>query len=677
MEAIPKGPLHQKERRIITSEQTYKRRMQDNFNYSGERFADLQMLRYKLEGFEELTLQQKLYIYYLSKATLIGRDITFDQNGKYNLRIRWMLEAVYTNSTNHGDNSSWDALVVYLKRVWFSSGIHHHYGCEKFVPDFSEAYLRQQVMQVDESVLPLKTDEHAKDLLDELCPVIFSPEVCARRVNQTDGDDLVSTSACNFYEGVQQAEVEAYYDKLHKKYPDSKVSWGLNSKLLKTADGISERVWKVDGMYGSALQQIVYWLGKAKEFAENETQVRVIELLISYYETGDLEVFDNYSIKWLQELDGQVDFINGFIEVYGDPLGMKGTWEGLVEYKDLQATQRTQTICRNAQWFEDHSPVAPQFKKPVVKGVTANVVNAAMLGGDEYPSSAIGINLPNADWIRTEYGSKSVTIGNLTSAYNKIAKGNGFLEEFVDDDATRQLIEKYGDICDDLHTDLHECLGHGSGRTLPGVTTEALKAYGNTIEEARADLFGLYYVADPKLIELGLLDSSEAYKSQYYTYLLNGLLTQNVRIKEGQQLEEAHMRNRALIGNWILNHSEGNVKLFKLNTKTFLHVDDYQKLRYSFGELLKEVQRIKSEGDFEAARQMVETYGVKIDASLHHEVLERYKKLNIAPYKGFLNPWLKLEYGADGKTVTDVLVDYTETYEQQMMRYSTEYATLI
>uniref|UniRef100_A0AB33J7T0 Dihydrofolate reductase n=1 Tax=Prevotella sp. GTC17260 TaxID=3236796 RepID=A0AB33J7T0_9BACT len=651
--------------------------MQDNFKYSGERFADIQMLRYKLEGFEELSLRQKLYIYYLSQATLAGRDITFDQNGRYNLRIRRVLEAVYKYSPNHGDVDNWDALVVYLKRVWFSSGIHHHYGCEKFVPDFSEAYFRHQVEQLNQSVLPLSAGEHVEDLLDELCKVIFTPDVCACRVNQTDGEDLVVTSACNFYEGVSQREVEAYYEALRQKYPEDKVSWGLNSKLVKTDDSISEQVWKIDGMYDDALRAIVFWLEKAKEYAENEKQIRIVGLLITYYKTGDLHVFDNYSIEWLQELDGQVDFINGFIEVYGDPLGRKGTWEGLVEYKDLEATRRTQTICANAQWFEDNSPVDARFKKPVVKGVTANVINAAMLGGDEYPASAIGINLPNADWIRTEYGSKSVTIGNLTSAYNQVAKGNGFLEEFVGDDAIRQLIATYGDRCDNLHTDLHECLGHGSGRVLPGISTESLKAYANTIEEARADLFGLYYVADSKLVELGLLDSAEAYKSQYYTYLLNGLLTQNVRIKEGQQLEEAHMRNRALIGNWILEHSKGNVKLIKLREKIFLYIDDYQKLRSEFGILLKEVQRIKSEGDLEAARQLVETYGVKINPNLHHEVLERYKKLNIAPYKGFLNPWLKLEYTADGSAVADVVVDYTENYEQQMMRYSTEYATLI
>uniref|UniRef100_A0AB33J045 Dihydrofolate reductase n=1 Tax=Prevotella sp. GTC17254 TaxID=3236794 RepID=A0AB33J045_9BACT len=651
--------------------------MQDNFKYSGERFADIQMLRYKLEGFEELSLRQKLYIYYLSQATLAGRDITFDQNGKYNLRIRRVLEAVYKYSPNHGDVDNWDALVVYLKRVWFSSGIHHHYGCEKFVPDFSETYFRHQVEQLNQSVLPLSAGEHVEDLLDELCKVIFTPDVCARRVNQTDGEDLVVTSACNFYEGVSQREVEAYYEALRQKYPEDKVSWGLNSKLVKTDDGISEQVWKVDGMYDDALRAIVFWLEKAKEYAENEKQIRIIGLLITYYKTGDLHVFDNYSIEWLQELDGQVDFINGFIEVYGDPLGRKGTWEGLVEYKDLEATRRTQTICANAQWFEDNSPVDARFKKPVVKGVTANVINAAMLGGDEYPASAIGINLPNADWIRTEYGSKSVTIGNLTSAYNQVAKGNGFLEEFVGDDAIRQLIATYGDRCDNLHTDLHECLGHGSGRVLPGISTESLKAYANTIEEARADLFGLYYVADSKLVELGLLDSAEAYKSQYYTYLLNGLLTLNVRIKEGQQLEEAHMRNRALIGNWILEHSKGNVKLIKFHEKTYLYIDDYQKLRNEFGVLLKEVQRIKSEGDLEAAHQLVETYGVKINPNLHHEVLERYKKLNIAPYKGFLNPWLKLEYTTDGSAVADVVVDYTENCEQQMMRYSTEYATLI
>ena len=647
----------------------------EQFTYSDERFADLQMLRYRLKGFEDLSLPQQLYIYCLSKATLMGRDITFDQQGKYNLAIRKTLEAINKHYEGDRESADFQALLVYLKRVWFSSGIYHHYGCEKFVPGFSEEFFTAAIDGISEEHLPLKRGESREDLLDRLIPVIFDENVLPKRVNQTDGEDLVQTSACNFYEGVTQEEVERFYGKM--KNPDDLTppSYGLNSKLLKRNGEMVELTWHEDGMYGTAIKEIVSWLRRAQKFAENEQQRHVIDLLVKYYHTGDLTDFDRYSIAWVEQHEGLVDFINGFIEVYGDPLGLKGTWEGIVEYKDLEATRRTQTISQNAQWFEDHSPVAPQFRKAEVKGVTANVICAAMLGGDEYPASAIGINLPNANWIRETHGSKSVTIGNLTEAYNKAAQGNGFRDEFVIDAETIDLINQYGDITDDLHTDLHECLGHGSGQLLPGTDPDALKAYGNTIEEVRADLFGLYYVADHKLVELGLTPNDEAYKAQYYTYLMNGLLTQCIRIKEGDKIEEAHMRNRALIANWTLEHYPEAVQLVKKDSKTFVQITDYQLLRTAFAKLLAEIQRIKSEGDFEAARQLVEKYAVNLDPALHHEILERYKKLDLAPYKGFINPWMKLEYDEKGD-VSRVVLDYTESYEHQMLRYSEEYATL-
>ena len=647
----------------------------EQFTYSDERFADLQMLRYRLKGFEDLSLPQQLYIYCLSKATLMGRDITFDQQGKYNLAIRKTLEAIYKHYEGERESADFQALLVYLKRVWFSSGIYHHYGCEKFVPGFSEEFFTAAIDGISEEYLPLKRGESREDLLDRLIPVIFDENVLPKRVNQTDGEDLVQTSACNFYEGVTQEEVERFYGKM--KNPDDLTppSYGLNSKLLKRNGEMVELTWHEEGMYGTAIKEIVSWLRRAQKFAENEQQRHVIDLLVKYYHTGDLTDFDRYSIAWVEQHEGLVDFINGFIEVYGDPLGLKGTWEGIVEYKDLEATRRTQTISQNAQWFEDHSPVAPQFRKPEVKGVTANVICAAMLGGDEYPASAIGINLPNANWIRETHGSKSVTIGNLTEAYNKAAQGNGFRDEFVIDAETIDLINQYGDITDDLHTDLHECLGHGSGQLLPGTDPDALKAYGNTIEEARADLFGLYYVADHKLVELGLTPNDEAYKAQYYTYLMNGLLTQCIRIKEGDKIEEAHMRNRALIANWTLEHYPEAIQLVKKDSKTFVQITDYQLLRTAFAKLLAEIQRIKSEGDFEAARQLVEKYAVNLDPALHNEILERYKKLDLAPYKGFINPWMKLEYDEKGD-VSRVVLDYTESYEHQMLRYSEEYATL-
>lgn len=647
----------------------------EGFCYSGERFADIQMLRYRLNGFESLSLRQKLYVYYLSKATLAGRDITTDQFGFYNLDIRKVLEAVYVNYQGNKECEDFIAMAIYLMRIWFSNGIYHHYGSEKFAPGFSPAFLLDAMKSIKPSLLPLTEGETVEGLFDRLKFAIFDPSFQPKKVNKADGCDLVATSACNFYHDVSQKEVEDYYSSLKATVDKNPPSFGLNSRLVKQNGELIEQVWKIDGMYGKAIETIVSYLRQAAEYAENEQQQKIISLLISYYQTGDLRVFDEYSIEWLKEQDGRIDFINGFIEVYNDPLGLKASWEGIVEYKDIVATRRTRTISDNAQWFEDNSPVDPRFKKKTVKGVTANVVCAAMLGGDEYPSTAIGINLPNADWIRAEYGSKSVTIGNLTDAYKKAARVNGFDKDFVIDEPTRSIIDKYGNLCDDLHTDLHECLGHGSGQLLPGVDPDALKAYSNTIEEARADLFGLYYIADQKLVDLGLVPDSEAYKSQYYTYMMNGLMTQLVRIKPGHQIEEAHMRNRALIARWALDNGDGAVELKKIDGKTYLIVNDYQKLRQAFAYLLAEVQRIKSEGDFLAARELIEAYGVKVDPELHNEILERYKTLNIAPYKGFLNPWLKIIY-ADNGEVKDVVADYTETYEQQMLRYSHEYGLL-
>lgn len=650
--------------------------MAETFKFTDERFADIQMLRYRLDGFEDLTLKQKLYIYYLAKATLCGRDIVTDQFGRHNLLIRKTLEAVYENFMGDRTSHDFQSMTVYLKRVWFSNGIHHHYGCEKFVPDFSEPFFIEAVRQVGADKLPLAEGQTVDSFLDELCPVIFNPSVQAKRVNQKDGDDLVKTSACNYYENLSQKEVEDFYASMRNPEDLTPISYGLNSTLRKHADGtIHEDVWKEGGLYGHAIKHIVNWLEKAAEVAENPQQTKIINLLISYYRTGDLHVFDQYSIEWLKEQEGRIDFINGFIEVYGDPLGIKASWEGIVTYKDLVATRRTQTISQNAQWFEDHSPVDPRFRKTKVVGVTANVVCSAMLGGDEYPSTAIGINLPNADWIRASHGSKSITIGNLTHAYNQAARGNGFLDEYVIDDATRALILKYGDLCDDLHTDLHECLGHGSGQLLPGVSADALGAYGSTIEEARADLFGLYYIADAKLVELGLVPDADAYRSQYYTYLMNGLMTQLTRIKPGHEIEEAHMRNRALVARWTLANYPSALSLTQRDGKTYLQVNDYELLRQAFAALLAEIQRIKSEGDFDGARSMVEQYAIHVDSVLHEEMLERYAKLGIAPYKGFLNPHMTLEQSADG-TITDVRLDYSETYEHQMLRYSSEYGYL-
>ena len=643
-------------------------------NYIDEKFADIQLLRYKLEGFEALRLQQKIYIYYLSKAVLSGRDITFDQFGKYNLSIRKVLESIFLLYNGSRDTHDFQALTVYLKRVWFSNGIYHHYGCDKFKPEFSKDFFCDAYNSLSYEQLALGSEEEKNNLLNEILSVIFDADYLPKRVNKAEGVDLIKTSACNFYEDVSQSEVESFYNGMKVEGDARPVSYGLNSKLTKQNGKLTELVYKANGMYGNKIRQIIHWLTKASQYAENELQKKVIAILIKYYQTGDLKYFDEYSIEWLKEQEGQVDFINGFIEVYGDPLGLKGSWEGIVEYKDAEATKRTRLISENAQWFEDHSPVDRRFKKKTVRGVTANVICAAMLGGDEYPSTAIGINLPNADWIRAEHGSKSVTIGNLTDAYSKASRGNGFMQEFVIDDETRALIDRYGDLCDELHTDLHECLGHGSGQLLKETDPDALKAYGNTIEEARADLFGLYYLADDKLVELGLTPDREAYKSQYYTYMQNGLLTQAVRIELGNDIEEAHMRNRALIANWALDMDveQQIVALEMHGGKHYVSVKDYDGLRGIFARQLGEIQRIKSEGDFNAARALVEKYAVHIDSQLHREILERYEKLGIAPYKGFLNPWMKPEYDENGNIV-DIKLDYTESYAHQMMRYSSEY----
>lgn len=648
------------------------------FQYAGERFADIQMLRYQVPGFDELTLRQKTLIYYLSQASLLGRDILWDQNGRFNLRLRRILEAVYTHFSGDRSSADFAAFAVYMKRVWFSNGIHHHYGCEKFQPGFTQEFLHQALEQLQAGHIALGYSS-LEALEQELFPVIFDPSVMPKRVNQTAGEDLLLTSACNYYApGITQAEAEEFYAR-QKAEGDQQhpIMYGMNSRLERAADGsLHENVWRADGMYGAAIRQIVQMLSRAIPYAENERQQSVIRKLIEFYETGNLAVFDAYTILWVEETEGEVDFTNGFTEVYGDPLGLKASWEGYVNYTDHQATRRAQALSRNAQWFEDHSPVDARFKKPLCRGVSAKVINAAVLGGDLYPSSAIGINLPNSNWVRAEHGSKSVTIANLTHAYDEAARGNGFRNEFADSAQTVSMMDRYGSVCDDLHTDLHECLGHGSGRLLPGVDPDALKAYGSTIEEARADLFGLYYMADEKLVELGLTPCQEAYKAQYYSYMMNGLLTQMVRIQPGHQIEEAHMRNRALIARWTLEHYPQAVRLSEQDSKHYVEILDYPLLRTAFGTLLAEIQRIKSEGDLQAARQMVERYGVQIDAKLHQEVLGRYSKLNLAPYKGFINPRYTPIYDQEGH-ITDVHIDYLETYDEQMLRYSRQYNTLI
>lgn len=652
--------------------------MEETFHYTVEQFADLQILRYRVPGFERLSLRQKMLVYYLSQAALEGRDILFDQNGKYNLQIRKLLEAVYIHYQGNRTTEDFQQFEIYLKRIWFSNGIHHHYACDKLVPGFSAEYLTHLMASVAPSVLPVNKGESVRAMCDKLFPVIFNPDVMPKRVNQADGEDLVLTSAANYYEGVTQAEAEAFYAaRKAEGSPTEPVMYGMNSRLAKVDGQIQEQVWKVGGMYSAAIGKIIGWLEKAGEYAENESQHEVIRLLIDFYRTGDLHTFDVYSIAWLKDTASHIDFVNGFIESYGDPLGMKASWESIVDFKDAEATRRTELISSHAQWFEDHSPVDARFKKEAVKGVSAKVITAAILAGDLYPSTAIGINLPNSNWIRSVHGSKSVTIGNLTEAYNRAARGNGFREEFVYSDVERKLLDTYADITDDLHTDLHECVGHGSGKLLPGVDADALRAYGSTIEEARADLFGLYYLADAKLVEWGLVPDAEAYKAEYYSYMMNGLMTQLVRIEPGRTVEEAHMRNRQLIARWVLEQGREAkvVELVVREGKTYVRVNDYAQLRALFGKLLAEVQRIKSEGDYEAARRLVETYGVQIDPALHAEVLQRYERLHLAPYKGFVNPVYTLQTDAEGN-VTDVQIAYTEGYAEQMLRYSREYSNL-
>lgn len=630
-----------------------------DFNYIDERFADLQMLRYRVDGFENLSLRQKMLVYYLAEAALAGRDILWDQNCRYNLAIRHMLEAVYTQYDGDRTCDEFCAFVVYLKRVWFSNGIHHHYGCDKFEPGFSEAFLRGALQSIG----------YDRDY-EHLMPVIFDANILPKRVNQAEGQDLLQTSACNYYGAdVTQAEAEAFYAAMKDVNDPEPPMYGMNSRLEHNERGeLIERVWKSGGLYGEVIDRIVHYLTLAIGVAENERQEQVLRLLIDFYKTGNLKTFDAYTIAWVQETKGEVDFTNCFTEVYGDPLGLKASWEGYVNFTDKEATERTRKLSDNAQWFEDHSPVDPRYKKAVCKGVSAKVIKAAMLGGDLYPASAIGINLPNSDWVRAVHGSKSVTIGNLTSAYSKAAQGSGFREEFVVDAETLAMLEKYDDVCDDLHTDLHECLGHGSGQLMPGVDFDALKAHASTIEEARADLFGLYYIADEKLVEMGLTPNKEAYKAQYYSYMMNGLLTQLVRIERGKHIEEAHMRNRALIARWCLAHANGAMELVECDHKTYLVINDYEQLRQLVAELLSEIQRIKSEGDYEAARDLVETYAVEVDGRLHEEILRRYKALNLAPYKGFINPSYTAVHDAEGNII-DVTINYGEPYDQQMLRY--------
>ena len=666
-----------KEQNVMKNNSTDVQDEMKTFSYAVDRFADIQVIRYKVPGFEDLSLDQKKLVYFLSKAALEGRDILYDQNGKYNLRIRKMLEAVYTHFDGDRSDKEFIALEIYLKRVWFSNGIHHHYATDKFVPDFSPEFLREALRKTDASELPLADGMSLDEFCDEVFPIIFDPNIMLKRVNQLDGADVIQSSACNYYSGVSQEEAESFYRRMKNPDDAHPVMVGLNSRLVKEDGVVKEKVWKVGGLYGAAIERIVYWLEKAKPYAETAEQREVIATLINYYQTGDLRTFDDYSILWVKDLDAHIDFTNGFIESYGDPLGFKGSWEAYVNFKDVVATHRTEVLSENAAWFEQHSPVDHRFKKAHVKGVSAKVITAAILGGDLYPSSAIGINLPNSNWIRSVHGSKSVTIGNLIDSYNKVAHGNGFYEEFVYSDDVLKLIEKYGDMTDDLHTDLHECLGHGSGQLLPGTDPDALKVYGSTIEEARADLFALYYLADKKLVDLQLLNDSEAYKAQYYTYILNGLMTQLVRISLGNNVEEAHMRNRQLIARWAFEHGkeEKVIEFVRMNGKTYLKINDFSRLRSLFGELLAEIQRIKSEGDLEGARYLVETYGVKIDPVLHKEVLERYEQLHLAPYKGFVNPVYEPVMDADGE-ITDVHISYSEGYAEQMLRYSKEYANL-
>lgn len=640
-----------------------------DFNYVVDRFADIEVLRYKVPDFEKLTPRQKALVYYLTEAAIAGRDILWDQNGKYNLPIRQLIENVYTNYSGNKESRQYKALEKYLKQIWFGNGIHHHYSMDKFVPEFDETFLRYEVSKLPDDKQPAG--------LDMLCKVIFDPAVLAKRVNQAEGEDLIVTSANNLYEGVTQKQVEDYYNALKDTTVVNPISYGLNTRVAMIDGKVTEQTYRIGGMYSDAIVRIVDNLKKAREYAENDKQAAVIDKLIEYYTTGDLATFDDYSIQWVEDTDSQVDFINGFIESYGDPLGMTGAWESIVNFKNVEASHRTEALSSNAKWFEEHSPVDPRFRKDEVKGVTAKVITAAILAGDSYPATPIGINLPNANWIRAAHGSKSVTLENITQAYDEASHGSGFNEEFVIDEPTRKLLDDYLFITDNLHTDLHECLGHGSGRLLPGVDPDALKAHGSTLEETRADLFALYYLADPKLLELGLLDNPDAYKAEYYKYILNGLMTQLMRIEPGKDVEEAHMRNRKLISEWAYEHGRKDnvIEMVDIDGKTFIKINDYKRLRELFGELLGEIQRIKSEGDYEAGRDLVEKYAVKVDPKLHKEVLDRYAHLNIAPYKGFVNPVYTPVFDADGN-ITDVTIDYTETYIPQMLRYSRDYSSL-
>lgn len=640
-----------------------------DFNYVVDRFADIEVLRYKVPDFEKLTPRQKALVYYLTEAAIAGRDILWDQNGKYNLPIRQLIENVYTNYSGNKESRQYKALEKYLKQIWFGNGIHHHYSMDKFVPEFDETFLRYEVSKLPADKQPAG--------LDMLCKVIFDPAVLAKRVNQAEGEDLIVTSANNLYEGVTQKQVEDYYNALKDTTVVNPISYGLNTRVAMIDGKVTEQPYRIGGLYSDAIVRIVDNLKKAREYAENDKQAAVIDKLIEYYTTGDLATFDDYSIQWVEDTDSQVDFINGFIESYGDPLGMTGAWESIVNFKNVEASHRTEALSSNAKWFEEHSPVDPRFRKDEVKGVTAKVITAAILAGDAYPATPIGINLPNANWIRASHGSKSVTLENITQAYDEASHGSGFNEEFVIDEPTRKLLDDYLFITDNLHTDLHECLGHGSGRLLPGVDPDALKAHGSTLEETRADLFALYYLADPKLLELGLLDNPDAYKAEYYKYILNGLMTQLMRIEPGKDVEEAHMRNRKLISEWAYEHGRKDnvIEMVNIDGKTFIKINDYKRLRELFGELLGEIQRIKSEGDYEAGRDLVEKYAVKVDPKLHKEVLDRYAHLNIAPYKGFVNPVYTPVFDADGN-ITDVTIDYTETYIPQMLRYSRDYSPL-
>ena len=650
-----------------------------DFDYVVDRFADLQILRYRVPDIEQLSLQQQELLYYLSEAALQGRDILYDQNCKYNLSIRQLLEAIYTDERQDRQSADFRALETYLKRVWVSNGIHHHYAGDKFVPEFSQDFFEQAVRSLPADKLPLRDGESVDALLNEIVPVIFDPNVLPKRTNQEAGADLVLTSAGNYYDGVTQAEAEAFYDAMKDPNDAEPVSYGLNSKLVKRDGIVGEEVYKVGGLYSAALEKVVYWLEKAKNVAENDQQRAVIERLIEFNRTGNLRTFDEYAILWVADTASTIDFVNGFTETYGDPLGMKASWESIVNFKNTEATKRTETISANAQWFEDHSPVDKQFKKEKVKGVTAKVITAAILAGDCYPTTPIGINLPNANWIRAAHGSKSVTIENITEAYDQSAIGNGFSEEFAWSANETALMAAYKNQTDNLHTDLHECLGHGSGKLLPGVDPDALKAYGSTIEEARADLFGLYFMADPKMVELGLLPNDSAYKAQYYSYFMNGLMTQLMRIEPGKNIEESHMRNRQLIANWVYQESQADgdhaVEFRTRDGKTFVVINDYRLVQKHLGELLAEIQRIKSTGDYAAAQELVETYAVKVDRRLHDEVLARYATLDIAPYKGFVNPVYTASFDSNGH-FTGLSIDYTEGYAEQHLRYSRDYSPL-